>query len=352
MPTAMPLVDLLKASQEELDFRRGSGRKLLLPVNEVQSPDNSSTQPSVMRRIYNVSAPLEVLVEGELRLVIFGRAEPEGQVKDSQVRCFFIDSSLEHGYEDLDFPVLCLEDPAVAYIGDEIVLSGIHVEHTPEGTLFRTAFYKGRDLHCLEKFAESPFGQKDNRLLQLSSGQILLLTRPMGGEAGLGNIGVKILNSLEELTSENIMNAILLKNIFHEDEWGGANHLYELQNGWIGVLGHIAYRDKKTLKRTYCGITFELEPNTLETHSYRIVAHSSLFRDIKPWIKDLPSAIFPGGFVTNDANFNSLTFDVSVVKLITGVNDNGPGIVTIKYPFSDALLRPSHQILTATARHL
>lgn len=59
-----------------------------------------------------------------------------------------------------------------------------------------------------------------------------------------GKIGAIVINSLADLTIEQIEKAPLLKRNFSGDEWGGGNEIHLLEDGRIGVLGHIACFDE------------------------------------------------------------------------------------------------------------
>ena len=128
-------------------------------------------------------------------------------------------------------------------IGGELIFGGVQIFPHPEkeGQLnWRTLFYRGSDLNSLHYFAAGPGGMKDLRLVELADGKIGVFTRPQGKVGGRGTIGFIKINSLAELTVENIEQARLLMNQFLPEEWGGVNEVHLLKNGLLGVLGHIA----------------------------------------------------------------------------------------------------------------
>ena len=69
----------------------------------------------------------------------------------------------------------------------------------------------------------------------------------------------------------------MLKDQFIPEEWGGANEVHLLKNGWVGVLGHIACFDDKKNKHYY-SMAFGLNPFTMERSPLKIIAVRAIFQ--------------------------------------------------------------------------
>ena len=192
------------------------------------------------RDVYNITKPFKDAGE----YIIAGRVES----RDSEVSEVNFFKEIDGNWVKIEKNIkLELQDPFVTKISGELILGGVEIFPHPilEGNLgYRTAFYRGKDVNSLQKFAVGPEFMKDIRLLELPLGRILVFTRPQGEIGGRGKIAFTIINSLEELNAEVIANAELLETQFIDSEWGGSNELHLLNNGLIGVLGHVAYFDE------------------------------------------------------------------------------------------------------------
>ncbi len=248
--------------------------------------------------VYNITAPFKF--DGVECLV--GRVEsPHADWSTDWSDCkvmFFV--PYEDGWTPLgDTPMLHLEDPFICFINNELVLGGVQVfPATVEGRRvykYRTVFYRGTHLHNLEKFTAGPDGMKDIRLIQLQNGQIGVFTRPQDKLAGnLGKIGYTVINSLDELTPNNIQKARVLEDLFLPTEWGGANELFMLDNSKIGVLGHIAHQTTDGAKHYY-GMTFSFDSNSFDYSEMSLVATRDNFPEGKAKYPVLQNIIFSGG---------------------------------------------------------
>ncbi|MDD4680631.1 MAG: DUF1861 family protein [Clostridia bacterium] len=244
------------------------------------------------RDVYNITAPFED--EGDM--VIAGRVEDRNtQYSDIM---FFIcrDNVWEPRTDTISFR---LQDPFYTRIHGELIIGGVEVrvyEKEPDKLCWRTLLYRGKSINELKHFASGPDWMKDIRLIQLEDGRIGVFTRPMGKVGGRGKIGFTIINTLDELNADVISNAELLNNQFVNEEWGGANELHILNNGLIGVLGHIACYDEKR-NRHYYSIAFSLNPETREASPLKIIAVRSDFKAGDAKSSDLVDVIFSGGIV-------------------------------------------------------
>lgn len=214
-----------------------------------------------------------------------------------------------------------LEDPAVAYIGDQIVVAGVKLKrHVRTASFnFKTVFFKGTSLDDLEPLKkEGPQGMKDIRLVKLKNGKIGVYTRPQGLKGGLGQVGFTTIDSLDDLNEQVIKDAPLINARFPKGEWGGVNQAQLLPDGRVLVLGHRAYRDEKRA-RHYLPWAFVHDPATGEIQDMGILAESANFPPgvAKAW--DLRDVLFPAGFILKD---DQLT-------LYVGTRDTGVGKIVI-----------------------
>lgn len=163
-----------------------------------------------------------------------------------------------------------------------------------------------------EPFASGPEKMKDIRLVDRQNGKIGVFTRPQKANfGGLGKIGYFEINSLDELetalakydTDTEEGQSTLIQGICNDDEWVGANQVTLLDDGNIGVLGHIArFRlsdpenpDSSKIK-DYYGISFIFDPNTRQASDVKIIITAENFPPVKPNKEDLGSVYFTGGF--------------------------------------------------------
>ena len=247
------------------------------------------------RDVYNITKPFKDAGE----LIIAGRVEN----RDSEVSEVNFFKDVDGTWEKTDKKIkLELQDPFVTKISGELILGGVEIFPHPilkDCLAYRTAFYRGEDIKSLQKFAVGPDLMKDVRLLELPDGRILVFTRPQGdngrGEnAGRGKIAFTIINALEELNVEVISNAELLETQFVDQEWGGSNELHVLNNGLIGVLGHVASFDEK-MDRHYYAMTFSFNIETKVTSPIKIIATRKNFKPGEYKRKDIMDVIFSGG---------------------------------------------------------
>jgi len=274
--------------------------------------------------IYNPTKP--IYRQGQRFLI--GRVEPE---ENEQSRLMFFEE-FEGVWRLVDeAPVLGLQDPFhVENVQGWHIIGGVQTVYRQDASLgYRTVFYRYESSiqELIENqtitppFAVGPENMKDIRLIQLPTGQIGLFTRPQGGEAGLGKIAYIEIKRLEDLES-SIPKANIIKNQFHDDEWGGVNELHLLKNGKIGVLGHIAHFDDSV--RHYYAMAFVFDPRTKRATHMEILTTADDFPSIKPKRSQLGKVIFSGGLVRNE--------DGSA-DLYVGIGDIASGRIRIHDPF-------------------
>lgn len=244
------------------------------------------------RDVYNITAPFED--EGDM--VIAGRVERRN-TEYSDIIFFTCRNNIwEPRKNTVSFK---LQDPFYARIRGELIVGGVEVRpygRAPGKLRWRTLFYKGRSINELKHFATGPDWMKDIRPVQLADGRIGVFTRPMGKIGGRGRVGFTVMDTLDELNSDVISGAALLKEQFVIEEWGGANEAHLLRNGLIGVLGHIACYDERG-NRHYYSVTFSLNPFTREASPMKIIAARADFEPGGSKSPELADVIFSGGIV-------------------------------------------------------
>ncbi len=253
-----------------------------------------------------------------------------------------------------DISPLNLQDPFISKIGSELIVGGVEVyskpsAEYPNNTSYLTAFYRGTDFNELQEFTRGPELMKDLRIVELADDKIGVFTRPgdiftRSKDKIGGMIGYTEINSLVDLNPENINKAEIINNMFEEKEWGGANVLYLLENGQIGVLGHIA-RFNKAGEKEYYAMTWEFNPKTKKTSNKKIIATRDNFpagkaktmkyKDQKNMehgdqrsIDYLKHIVFPSGIVIKEDGSS---------ELYVGLSDSEEGKIKIVYPFSTSI---------------
>jgi hypothetical protein len=278
--------------------------------------------------VYNITAPFFI----DNRTVIAGRVEKREKLADSQVMFFEEKNGV---WSPIDgAPTFKLEDGFLKQIGDETIFGGVEVYPSPgkdnkDEVGYRTVFYRGHDLSSLEKFAVGPDGMKDIRLVSLANGHIGVFTRPQGGENGNGKIGYIEIESPEDLNEKNLLNAKIIENQFASGEWGGVNELYLLEDGKIGVVGHIAYIDEQDIKHYYA-MAFVYDPETHLSSPIEIIATRENFPAGEEKNTELADIIFPSSLVFGDDG---------TVTLYAGLSDAEAGINSgLPNPFKGKIL--------------
>lgn len=274
------------------------------------------------RDVYNITAPF--MNEGEL--YIAGRVE-ERSSEESEI--IFFTCKNDVWTPKLDLPKFQLQDPFITRINGEWIFGGValYFDEEPIRSIigWRTVLYRGKNLHELEHAASGPWNMKDIRLCELAGGAVGVFSRPFGIEGTRAVIGFSILESFEELSETAIIQAPLFRDQFLKDEWGGANEIHLLKNGFLGVLGHISYTDESGLLH-YHAMSFVLNPLTREKSPVKIIATRSDFPEGPAKRPDLVDVIFSGGLV-REANNRAM--------LYVGASDTEAHCIDIEDPFSE-----------------
>jgi hypothetical protein len=194
---------------------------------------------------------------------------------------------------DESLPKLRVQDPSVAVIKNELVVSGVRItDHTPNHATWETVFFRGSSPATLNEFAVSPPHMKDVRLIELQSGRVGIFTRPMGNVAGRGCVGYTEIDSIDELTTEVMARAEYLESQPIESQWWGVNAVFRLGSGLLGVLAHIAKFDGSS--RHYYPVVFVFDPGRRTfVRDPEIIADRSCFPASGMKRPDLEDVVFP-----------------------------------------------------------
>lgn len=243
--------------------------------------------------IYNIAAPFEL----NGKQVIAGRVE----ARDSeQSTVMFFEQTAENQFTLIsDAPTFELQDPFYTYINGEFVFGGVEISPDPDNAdalIWKTCFYRGRDIYSLIHFVDGPARMKDIRLCATADKKIMVFTRPQGEIGGRGTIGVTQIDSLEDLSIEVINKAQRLNDHFEEQDWGGVNAGYLQADGNIALLAHVASFDDNG-DRHYYPSTFLFDPVDQSYSSMIIIAERSQFKAGESKRDDLVDVVFSGGLV-------------------------------------------------------
>lgn len=273
--------------------------------------------------VYNISQEFE----NEGNFYIAGRVEK----RSNEISCVrFFRKVGEHRYA-ADFPEMVFDkfqDPFVTRIDGELIVGGVQIATDPlcsEHKIinWRTLFYRGKTIKDLKYFAAGPAHMKDVRLGKMKNGRIAIFSRPQGGKGGLGKIGFTSVDSLDDVTEEAIAKAQIFETHFLPEEWGGANQITLLEDGRLGVLGHISYRCEKNHVH-YHSMSFILDPETMEHTPVKIIATRKDIPEGAAKRPDLEDVIFSGGLVMKKEGR---------CELYTGVSDCEACVLEIDDPF-------------------
>ena len=287
--------------------------------------------------VYN---PAPVVIDGQTYL--WARVEDRTTEKDSVVRLFKEGKNGEWDvvvkapvFEGLQDPFYC------GIIGGYHILGGIQaydVAGTPD-LGYRTVFYRYKNSftelvnpngEICNPFVVGPGKMKGIRLIQRENGRISVTTRPHGQFGGRGRIGYFEIESLDTLESaladydRQKDPETLNGGLFVDEEWGGANELFILPDGKIGVLGHIAGFGENSTKKNYYPMTFIFDPETRSVSNVQIIATAEQFPPVEVKKSDLGSICYSGGLVRLGNGY---------AWLYVGIGDTKAGRILIKDSF-------------------
>jgi hypothetical protein len=279
--------------------------------------------------VYNCS----LLIRENNKNYIFGRVEKRDEWANSWTALF---EQVEADTFRLvaDSKTYPLEDPFITKIHGEYVLGGTHVlKMKGKVNTFYGYFYRGKDLKNLTYFTTGPKRMKDIRLVEKPNGKIGVFSRPRGSEIAeiYGSeavIGYTEIENLNELSDEVIKNAELISNVFHEGEWGGCNQVYCLDNGQLGVIGHVAEKTQgkdEITYSTYMNAAFIFDSQEHCAHHFNIIGTRDCYPKGPAKLPYLSDCVFTSGIVPREDG----KFD-----LYSGMGDCEEGRITIDNPFA------------------
>lgn len=229
-----------------------------------------------------------------------------------------------------------LEDPHVAFIGDEIIMGGTHVrKRRGQIDAIYGYYYRGKDPRFLNHFTCGPKNMKDIRLVQLPSGKIGVFTRPRGAHVAekYGSeavVGYCELDDINELDATIVDRAKVIPHLFADGEWGGCNQCYLLKDGRIGVIGHRCYREPtpEVELQVYMNCSFIFDPKTFAVTNMKVIGDKASYPDAPHMLPYLADCVFTSGI--------EMRID-GKADLYSGVGDVMQGRIVIDAPFGDLL---------------
>lgn len=222
-------------------------------------------------------------------------ARVEKRDSEDSTAMFFYETAENTFVPAEGFPVFEIQDPCLTKLYGCYVLGGTKVDKDTDGRIcsWKTVFYRGTSLEELTYWTCGPIGMKDVRLCECADQGIGVFTRPQGKIGGRGSIGFYIAKNEDEVHAEKMEQATLL-DLFYEKDWGGVNAAYLLENGNIGVLGHIATFTGEDI-RHYYPMSFLFDPVSREYTTPKLAAVRKDFLPGESKRGDLQDVLFSGG---------------------------------------------------------
>jgi Protein of unknown function (DUF1861) len=279
--------------------------------------------------VYNCSIPFTK----NNKTFIYGRVEKRDEWANSIV-CLFENSGNDEWTLVPDSMTHHLEDPYIAFIDEEIVLGGTHVQKQKnEISNFSGYFFRGENMEKMTYFTKGPDRMKDIRLVKMDGSKIGVFSRPRGehilNEFGSESlIGFSIINSLDDLNADIITNAKIIPNLFDKDQWGGCNQAYFFNDGLIGVIGHKCYKSKNESGQellTYMNNSFIFDPEKNVAFDEKIIGTRNCYPDGPAKKPTLSDCAFTSGIVVRENG---------KVDLYSGISDTEQGRIVIDNPFT------------------
>lgn len=353
--SAIEMVNEYKNDPENKNFPKGELLIFLIDKNHhihrVTAPflDNIRNNEGMAVSLTFTNPTKPIIINGVPHM--FSRTEELESDNNEENSVVLLFEQSEEAAWSIDPDGFCLrmQDPfECGIIGGHKIIGGVKTYKQENGELgYKTVFYKylnepselmNEDGTEVEPFAYGPEKMKDIRIIQLQNGKIGVFTRPQKdkGYGGRGKIAYFEIDSLDQLTDKledharNEDPEEIISGLFLDEEWGGANELHMLEDGRIGVLGHIAHFGKipnnpEISVKNYYAMSFIFDPATRETSNYKIVCTAEDFDPpVIPKKSDLGSVVFSGGLVRNG--------DKTAI-LYCGIGDIKAGAKLIKDPF-------------------
>lgn len=213
----------------------------------------------------------------------------------------------------------------------QLLFGGVKVDHSYDNLVITTQLHLApsvQELNPDHPFAEIR-GMKDVRFTQLPNGQLVVLTRPTSGEAYPGRIGLRIIDSLDDIKNpETLQNVKLLKFNFNFFYKIGANEaFYVKETGFLHVFCHIATIDGNDFDDLsspvhYAGYEFEVD---LRSPFDNIITPSLVAKrtDFPENIKNSKGSRF------NDVLFPGGTGGLDQKEYFVGIEDARIGVINL-----------------------
>ncbi|MDL2232203.1 DUF1861 family protein [Ruminococcaceae bacterium OttesenSCG-928-L11] len=257
---------------------------------------------------------------------ILGRVEKRERWASSCVR-LFAKTGTDTWQLVPDAMIYPLEDPYVAFIGDEITMGGTHVrKECGKVATFNGYFYRGTDIDDLCYFTTGPDRMKDIRLVDLG-GKIGVFSRPRGESirkqyGSESVIGYAEINTLDELSPAVIEKAEPIQGLFSDNQWGGCNQVYLLEDGTVGVVGHISYRENDL--SVYMNMSYVFDRTKHQASELKLLGTRACYPHGSCKVPKLADCVFTAGIVMRPDG---------KCDLYSGLGDVESGRIVIDYPF-------------------
>jgi len=266
--------------------------------------------------VYNISSPFE----WDGNTYILGRIEArDSEISDTG---FFVKTG-DNEYNLTDIIIPMLQDPFYAFIDEQLFVGGteIFLDEKKNISCWHTTIFIASDLKNFTRCFLAPSKMKDVRVFQTN--KIYIFTRPQGGKAKFGRIGLEVVGNLADMYRVFLGDASIFMDQFDDLSWGGVNQIVGLKDGRLGILGHIACMSEGDV-RHYYAMTFAVNPKTRERTPMKIICERSDFPEGEAKRKDLVDVIFPGGIERNSDK---------TATLFVGLSDAEAYSITIEDPF-------------------
>ncbi len=253
--------------------------------------------------VYNISCPF--VWKG--KKYILGRVE----ARDSELSFVgFFEEIGDEKYQLTEHRIPLLQDPFHTIINEKLYVGGteIFIDENKQINGWHTSIFDASDFGNITRYFIAPIKMKDVRIVQ--NGDLHIFSRPQGGKAKLGRIGILKAKNITELNKVYLYDATLFTDQLDNDSWAGTNQVKILKNGWLGVLGHVATMSKGDV-RHYYGMTFAVNPKTYETTPVKIICERNDFPKGEAKRSDLIDVVFPGELIRNDNGTASIYVGVS-----------------------------------------
>lgn len=207
------------------------------------------------------------------------------------------------------------QDPAwMPNIKKQDIFAVIHTTENRAGEIinWQEVFYTFQggleNIDVNKPFALGPEKMKDIRLVEWTDGKIGVFTRPQGEVGGRGKVAYIEIDTLSDLTTA-IPQAVIIPDVFIDEEWGGVNNIKVLSNTEAGLTMHIArFNPENGEKKDYYPATAIFHRNSCTITEMEIIGRANdLPFKVTPKMPNLGEVMFMGGAAQEADNHISLT---------------------------------------------